>query len=157
MRVVGPDLRLLHWRRGDAHSFHGRGRASGRPVPPNGFQMKCAMKTETALGSLLLLLCATGFAVLLDLGLGDVLVLRTNHSENGGSRVLASGNRTELLRALTARLSSDAGAAAAEAQSGQHLGWAAGGAFAAERVFHCHARAIERLTFHEGAELIGEI
>src|SRR4051795_5080568 len=121
--------------------------------------MKRATEAETALGGLLLLLCATRFAVLLDLGFGDVLVLRTNHSENGRSRVLASGNRTELLRALAARLSSDAAdaAAAAEAQSGPHLGGRGGGAFAADRVFPCHARAIQRLTFHQGAELIGEI
>src|SRR3954447_14526913 len=114
--------------------------------------MKCKTEAETALGGLLLLLCATRFAVLLDLRFGDVLVLRTNHSENGRSRVLASGNRTELLRALAARLLPDA-ADAADAKSGQHLGWPAGRAFAAERVFHGHARAIQGLMFHQGAEL----
>src|SRR5581483_2761723 len=122
------------------------------------FQMKGATEKETALRGLLLL-CATGFAVLLDLGLGDVLVLRTNHSEDGGSRVLASGNRTQLLGSFAAGLPSDAADAAdaADAERGHHLGRPAGGAFAAERVLDRHARKVQRLTFHQGTELIGEI
>src|SRR5580704_9724336 len=113
--------------------------------PPTGLKRN---GRRTALCGFLLLLCAAGFAILLDLRLGNVLVLRTNHSEDRRSRVLASGNRAELLRSLPAGLPAQVQA------SGQHLGWPAGRAFSAERVLDGHARAIQRLTFHQGTELI---
>src|SRR5579871_2767319 len=112
-----------------------------------------ALGTSGALRRLLQLLRPARFTVLLDLRLGDVLVLRAHHSEDRRRGILASRNRTQLLGALAPRL-------AVQRQTTEHarqLGRTAGRTFAAERLLDRLARTIQRLTLHEGAQLIGEI
>ena len=59
---------------------------------------------------LLELLCAAGFAVLLDCRLRQILVLRADHSENRSGAVAATRNRTKLNRTFAPLANDDAAA-----------------------------------------------
>src|SRR5450432_42627 len=99
------------------------------------------------------LLRAAGFAVLLDLGLGEVLVLGADHPEDGRRRVLATGNGAELLGPLLPLLAADDG----DCGAGGLWGPASAAGADAEGAFDGVARAVEGLALHQRAQFVGEV
>src|SRR6185295_14458923 len=103
---------------------------------------------------------ATGLAVLLDLGLRQILVLAAHHPEDGRRTIRAARNRTELDRRLLARPSRRT------TRSAPHLGDgrrppppAAGRRTRSATSDRCQDRlagAADRFLLHRDAELIDE-
>src|SRR5450432_1151007 len=94
------------------------------------------------------LLRLSGLAVLLDLRLGDVLVLGTYHPEDRRRRVFAARNGAKLLRGFLSRLLAD--------RDRRDLRGAAGTPDA-ESAFDRGAGSVEGLAFHERGQLVGEV
>lgn len=107
------------------------------------------MDTLSGLSGRLDLLRLPGLAILLDLSLGHILVLRADHPKDWSSRILAAGYRAQLLRAFSAGFSK-------QAEVGD-LGRPAGAASATtEGAFDSSASTFLALAIEEVGELSSE-
>src|SRR5450432_990638 len=94
---------------------------------------------------------AAGFAVMLDLGLRDVLVLGADHPENRSRGVLATRHRAELPRRLLPSYSAE------RERHGLRRSAAAYAVAAAKRAVDCGAGPLDGLALDQRRELRGEL